>query len=67
MKIIRLEVEDLKVDVVLNILKNLKEDVITKYEFVNDKKEIKDFIDISQRSLTEVWDNGEDSIYDKFL
>ena len=64
---IRLEIEDSKVDVVLNIIKSLKEDVITKYEVIADKKESKDFINISQQSLEKTWDNEEDSVYDKFL
>ena len=64
---IRLEIEDSKVDIVLNIIKSLKEDVITKYEVIADKKESKDFINISQQSLEKTWDNEEDSVYDKFL
>ena len=32
MHTIKLEIEDSKVDVVLNIIKSLKEDVITRYE-----------------------------------
>ncbi|MEA3353359.1 MAG: hypothetical protein U9Q33_06065 [Campylobacterota bacterium] len=67
MQTIKLEIEDSKVDIVLNIIKNLKDDIVTKYEIVNDKKESKDFIDISQKSLEKVWDNEEDSVYDKFL
>ena len=64
---IRLEIEDSKVDIVLNIIKSLKEDVITRYEVIADKKESKDFINISQQSLEKIWDNEEDSVYDKFL
>ncbi len=67
MHTIRLEIEDSKVDIVLNIIKSLKEDVITKYEVIADKKESKDFINISQQSLEKTWDNEEDSVYDKFL
>ncbi|MEA2072310.1 MAG: hypothetical protein U9O86_01895 [Campylobacterota bacterium] len=67
MHTIRLEIEDSKVDVVLNIIKSLKEDVITRYEVIADKKESKDFINISQQSLEKTWDNEEDSVYDKFL
>ena len=67
MHTIRLEIEDSKVDIVLNIIKSLKEDVITKYEVIADKKESKDFINISQQSLEKIWDNEEDSVYDKFL
>jgi hypothetical protein len=67
MQTIKLEIEDSKVDIVLNIIKNLKDDVITKYEVINEKKESKDFINISQKSLENIWDNQEDSVYDKFL
>ena len=67
MHTIRLEIEDSKVDIVLNIIKSLKEDVITRYEVIADKKESKDFINISQQSLEKIWDNEEDSVYDKFL
>lgn len=67
MHTIKLEIEDSKVDIVLNIIKSLKEDVITKYEVIADKKESKDFINISQQSLEKIWDNEEDSVYDKFL
>jgi len=67
MKTIHLEVEDSKVDVVLNIIQNLKENIVSKYEIINDNIENKDFINISQQSLEKVWDNKEDSEYDKFL
>lgn len=53
--------------VVLNIIKNLKDDVINRYEIINEQKESKDFINILQRSLEKIWDNQEDSVYDKFL
>jgi len=67
MQTIRLEIEDSKLDIVLNIINSLKEDVVTRYEVITDKKESKDFINISQQSLENIWDNEEDSIYDKFL
>ncbi len=67
MQTIKLEIEDSKVDVVVNIIKNLKDDVITKYEIIDEKSESKDFIDISQKALDKVWSNEEDSVYDKFL
>ena len=65
MRTIKLEIEDSKLDVVLNILQNLKEDVVKKYEVINDDKEQKDFIEISHKSLNDIWDNEEDSVYDK--
>lgn len=67
MQTIRLEIEDSKVDVVLNIIQNLKDNIITKYEIINNQKESKDFMNISEKSLETIWDNQEDSIYDKFL
>ena len=67
MQTIRLEIEDSKLDIVLNIINSLKEDVVTRYEVITDKKESKDFINISQQSLENVWDNEEDNVYDKFL
>lgn len=67
MQTIKLEIEDSKLDIVLNIIQNLKEDVIAKYEIVNDEKDQQDFIKISQKSLEKIWDNTEDSIYDKYL
>lgn len=67
MQTIRLEIEDSKVDIVLNIIQNLKDNIITKYEIVNNQKESKDFMNISEKSLETIWDNQEDSVYDKFL
>lgn len=67
MQTIKLEVEDSKVDIVLNIIQNLKDNIITKYEIVSEIKEHQDFINISEKSLEKIWDNQEDSIYDKFL
>ena len=67
MRTIKLEIEDSKLDIVLNIIQNLKEDVVKKYEVINEDKDQKDFIEISQKSLKKIWDNEEDSIYDKYL
>jgi hypothetical protein len=67
MQTIKLEIEDSKVGVVLNIIQNLKDNIVTRYEIVNEQKESKDFVNISQKSLEVVWDNNEDSVYDKFL
>jgi hypothetical protein len=67
MHTIKLDVEDSKVDIVLNIIQNLKDNIITKYEVVSDYKESQDFINVSEKSLKKVWDNDEDSVYDKFL
>ncbi len=67
MQTIKLEIEDSKLNIVLNIIQNLKDDVITKYEIINKNREQKDFINISQSSLEKIWDNNEDSVYDKYL
>ena len=67
MQTIKLEIEDSKVDIVLNIIQNLKDNIITKYEIVSEIKENQDFVNISEKSLEKIWDNQEDSIYDKFL
>jgi hypothetical protein len=42
MHTIKLDVEDSKVDIVLNIIQNLKDNIITKYEVVSDYKENQD-------------------------
>ena len=67
MQTITLEVEDSKIDIVLNIVKNLKDDIISKYEVVDEKRESKSFINLSEKVLSNTWDNEEDSEYDKFL
>ena len=67
MKTIKLEVEDSKLDILLTIVKNLKEDVVSRYEVINDSIENKEYHRISEASLTQIWDNNEDSVYDKYL
>jgi hypothetical protein len=67
MQTIRLEVEDSKLSIVLNLIQNLKDNVIAKYEIVSEVKENRDLINISQTSFEKIWDNQEDSVYDKFL
>ena len=67
MQTIKLEIEDSKLNVVLNIIQNLKDGVISKYEIINDDKEHKGMIEISHTSLEKIWDNEEDSLYDKYL
>ena len=67
MHTLKLEIEDSKLDIILNIINNLKDDVIASYEIINENREQKDFINISQKSLSKVWDNEEDSVYDKYL
>jgi len=67
MQTIKLEIDDSKVDVVISIIKNLKDGIVTKYEVQNDNKELIDFVNISQKPFEKVWENDEDSVYDKFL
>ncbi len=67
MQTIKLEIEDSKLEIFLNIIQNLKDDVISKYELLDEQNEEKDFITLSQKSFKKVWDNKEDSAYDKFL
>jgi len=67
MQTLKLEIEDSNLDIVLNIIQNLKDNLVSKYEIINNNIEQKDFIKISDTSLQNVWDNKEDDIYDKFL
>ncbi len=67
MHTIRLEIEDSKLDIVLNILQNLKDNVVSKYDLINNNIEQKDFIKISHKSFENSWDDKQDNIYDKFL
>jgi len=66
MQTIKLEIDDAKVEVVLNIIHSLKDDIIRKYEIVEEKEE-KVFQKLSEPVLKEIWDNREDSIYDRYL
>ena len=67
MQTLRLEIEDSKLDIVLNIIQNLKDNIVSKCEVINNNVEQKDFIKISEESFKNIWDNKEDAIYDKFL
>ena len=67
MQTIKIEIEDSKVDIVLNIIDNLKSYVISKYEIVKQNSEQKDFIKLSDKSFSKIWDNDEDAVYDRFL
>lgn len=66
-QVIKLEIDDSKLDIFMNIIQNLKENIVLKYEMINDNIEHKDFIIASEKSLEKVWDNKEDNVYDKFL
>ncbi len=67
MKTLQLEIEDSKLDIVLNIINSLKDGIVKKYEVKSDTREENDFISISETSLEKIWDNEEDSVYDKYL
>ena len=71
MKTIQLEIEDDYFENTLELLKNLKtlvmENITIKYNNIIEDKEIKDFSKLSNSSLEDIWDNSEDSIYDKYL
>jgi len=67
MTTISLEIEDSKVNIVLNLIKNLRKDIIKKYHISNDTFEIKDFTNINKSALNNIWDNDEDEVYDKYL
>ncbi len=63
-----LEVDDSQLDRTLEVLNALKDvmivDIKLKDENINEEK---DFIKLSNSSFEKIWDNKEDSIYDKFL
>jgi len=43
MQILKLEIEDSNVDIILNIIKNLKDDIVYKYELISLNNEQNDF------------------------
>ena len=53
--------------VILNIINSLKDGIVQRYEIIGDEEEKKYFTNISQKSLEKIWDNQEDSAYDKYL
>ena len=67
MQTITIDVKDNKLDIILTIIKNLKDDVIEGYHIDPKKQENTDFMRLSNNALGKVWDNQEDSVYDKFL
>ena len=67
MATLQLEIEDSKLEVVLNIINSLKDDIVKKYEVKSDVNEQNHFISISHNSLEKIWNNEEDSVYDKYL
>ena len=67
MQTIKLHIDDSKVDIILNIIKNLKSNIVTSYEIINEPSEEKEFQKLSETEFQKSWDNKEDSVYDKFL
>ena len=67
MQTIKLEVEENKVDIVLTIIKNLKEDIISKYEVLKTNQDTKEFMALSNQTLDNIWNNKEDEVYDKYF
>ena len=67
MQTLIIDVKDNKLDIVLNIIKNLKDDVIESYHIDSKKQEGIDFMKLSNVALEKVWDNKEDGDYDKYL
>ena len=62
-----IDVKDNKLDVILTIIKNLKDDVIECYHIDSKEEENTDFMKLSNVTLEKIWDNEEDSVYDKYL
>ena len=67
MQTLIIDVKDNKLDIVLNIIKNLKDDVIENYYIDLKKQEDVDYMKLSNTAMEKIWDNKEDSVYDKFL
>ena len=62
-----IDVKDNKLDIILTIIKNLKDDVIERYHIDSKEEENTDFMKLSNVTLEKIWDNEEDSVYDKYL
>ena len=67
MQTITIDVKDNKLDIILTIIKNLKDDVVESYHVDPKEEERTDFMKLSNTALEKVWDNEEDSVYDKFI
>ena len=67
MQTITLHIEDSKVETILNIINSLKSNIVSSYEIRSEVSEEKEFQKPSDPELQKVWDNSEDSVYDKFL
>ncbi len=67
MQTITIDVKDNNLDIILTIIKNLKNDVVESYHVNSKEQERIDFMKLSNTALEKVWDNQEDSVYDKFI
>jgi hypothetical protein len=54
MQTLKLEIEDSKIDIVLTIIKNLKNDIVKSYEVIGQPNETKEFGKLSGKSLNNV-------------
>ena len=59
--------DDNKINEIINILKKYKSDIIEKIEVIDDKEEIDLYQKISNSEFSKIWDNKEDSVYDRYL
>ena len=60
MQTIKIEVDDSKVEIILNIINNLKSNIITNYETINESSQEKEFPKLSESEFMKIWDNKED-------
>jgi len=67
MEAVKIYVEDGKSQDLIKYLKNLKKDLVKKIEIFKEKNELDSFNNLSLKSFEKIWDNKEDSIYDRFL
>lgn len=67
MQTIKLHIDDSKVAIILNIINSLKKDIVSSYEIIDENSQEKEFLKLSEKTLQKIWDNSEDSIYDKYL
>ena len=68
MSTVILEINDNYLDKTLEVLNALKDVMIIDIKLQEEhNSEEKDFMALSDKSFEKVWDNEEDSVYDKFL
>jgi len=64
---LQLEIKDEKADIFLYFLEKFKDDIVNKVNIIDENIEEKTLLSLSNNSLDKIWDNKEDSIYDKYL